>query len=404
MKNKKIIKKFIFIFMILLMNSYYVVQAQVKDINVESISINNANEVGKEYKNEYKEVEDIYKYITNLKSEYEILKEIDPKEFVEEMIQNKDMNMKNSKLISVIKKVLFKEISSTMKLMSVLIIIALVCSLLRNLQEAFSNSNISNIAYFTCFAAMIIVLAKSFYIGIDLSKNAIEGISNFMYAIIPVLMMLFATLGNVSQAMFMDPILISSINICITVISKIVLPLITLTFVLNFVNNLSEDCKINNLSSIIKSAVMWIQGIIMTIFVTLLTIRSIAGATMDEVTVKTAKFAVDTFIPIVGKSLSDAFTTVAGYTLLLKNSVGTLGLIVIILIMIIPIVKLFCMASLYKITGAIIEPISDKKLTNCINSCGNCLILVMSSLICVTVMCFIMIAILTATGKGIISV
>ena len=149
---------------------------------------------------------------------------------------------------------------------------------------------------------------------------------------------------------------------------------------------------------------MWIQGVMITIFVTLLTIRSIAGSTMDEVTAKTAKFAVDTFIPVVGKTLSDAVTTVAGYTVLLKNSIGTLGLIIVILIMITPIIKLFCMAGIYKITSAIIEPISDKKLTNCINSTGNCLILVMSSLICVTVMCFVMIAILTATGKGIISV
>ncbi|GAA0780368.1 stage III sporulation protein AE [Hathewaya limosa] len=402
MKNIEKIKKVILIVFlsIIIFMPQGIAKAENYDMQVNNIA---KEQTKKEYTKEYKEVDDLYEYIRNLKSDYEILRDIEPKEFVDNFVKGGDSKFKKQDVLKWAKKYIFKEIGSTMKLMSVLIIIALICSLLKQLEDAFSNNNISSIAYFTCFATMVIVIAKSFYVGIDLARSSIEGISNFMYAIIPVLMMLLGGLGNASQVMFMDPIIIASINIGGTIISKIVLPLIILSFVLNFVNNLSKDYKVNNLSSLIKNSVMWLQGGVLTIFVTLLTIRSMTASTMDEITVKTAKFAVDTFVPIVGSSLSDAISTVAGYGILLKNGVGTLGMVILILIMIAPIVKLFCMAALYKITGAIVQPISDEKLVNCINSTGNCLILVMASLICITVMNFIMIAILTATGKGIIA-
>jgi len=121
------------------------------------------------------------------------------------------------------------------------------------------------------------------------------------------------------------------------------------------------------------------------------------------VTLKTAKFAVDNFIPIVGKAMSDAISSVAGYSLILKSATGTLGLIVIIFIVLVPILKLFLCALVYKLTAAFIEPISDARIVKCIASAGDSLILIMSSVISVSVMFFIMISIMSSAGKFVIS-
>ena len=140
----------------------------------------------------------------------------------------------------------------------------------------------------------------------------------------------------------------------------------------------------------------------MTVFIGVITLRSIAARTIDEVTIKTAKFAVDNFIPVVGKCLSDAISTVAGYSLLLKNAISGLGLVIILIIVILPIIKLLIMAFLYKVTAALIEPISDSRIVDCINSVGDSIILLMSCVISVSIMFFIMVAIVASTGKGII--
>lgn len=379
------------------------VKAEARSIQVEDVNVisESKDEVLEENK---KEADKVYEMVEKMKDNNEILRELDVEEFVEGLNDKDGFDLEKNKIIRAAKKVLLKEIAETGKLMGVIVVIAIVCSLLKHLQDAFKENRVSDIAYFTCFASMIVVISKSFYISISIASNAVNGISDFMYAIVPVMIVLFASIGNVTQAIFMDPILIASINICITIISKVIFPMITLSFVLSFVNNLSEDYKIGRLSSIIKSSVLWIQGTMMTIFVTILTIRSIASATMDDVTIKAAKFAVDSAVPVVGKTLSDAISTMAGYTLLLKNSIGTLGMVVIILVMLSPIIKLFCISGIYKVTGALLQPISDKRLTDSIDSVGNCITLILACVICTTVMTFIMVAVLTATGKGIISV
>lgn len=370
----------------------------------EDLCIKTNKDLENMYTEEVKEVNDLYDYILNMKSDYEILKDIKPKEFVENMLDAGNGKLDKNTVVQKFKRILFKELNSTFKLMGMLIVICIICSLLKNLENAFSNNSVSSVAYFACLSTMVIIIAKSFYIGIDVAKSSIDGINNFMYALVPVLMTLLASVGGITQAAFFDPIIIAILNLGVTIISKIIIPLIIMSFVLNFVNNISDDYKISNLSNLIKKSVIWIQGIVMTVFVAFLTIRSITTKTMDEVTLKTAKFTVDTVIPVVGKSLSDAISTMAGYSLLIKNAVGTLGLVILILIMLTPIIKLFIMALIFKLTGALIQPISDKKIVNCITSAGDSLILIMSSVICISVMCFIMIAIITATGSNIISV
>jgi stage III sporulation protein AE len=197
----------------------------------------------------------------------------------------------------------------------------------------------------------------------------------------------------------MDPVIIGAITISTNLFTNIIIPVISMSFVLQFVNNLSSEYKIDKLTKLLNQCALWAQGIIMTAFVGIMTVRGITSKSIDEVTAKTAKFAVDNFVPVVGKSLSDAVATVAGYSFLLKNALSSLGLLIIIMILIFPIIKLIIMIVLYKLTAALIEPISDGRLVNCINSAGDSLVLIMACLICVSVMFFIMIAMLASAGK-----
>jgi stage III sporulation protein AE len=95
---------------------------------------------------------------------------------------------------------------------------------------------------------------------------------------------------------------------------------------------------------------------------------------VDGVTSKTAKFAISTFIPVVGKTLSDAADTVIGCTLLIKNAAGIAAMIGVIMICAVPLLKILALAALYKCAGALLEPISEKRVTNCINDVAGSMI------------------------------
>ncbi|NFL96234.1 stage III sporulation protein AE [Clostridium botulinum] len=352
-----------------------------------------------EIKEDNKEIEKLYDYISNMKNQYEILKDIDAKDYVKNFMEKGESQISVNKAAKAITTYVFKEIAASLKLIALLIMVAIICALLNNLQKAFSNETLSDIAYFACYALIIIILARSFYLGVNIARDTINKMTDFMMALIPILVMLIASIGGIVEATMLDPIIIGTINISANIFSKFIIPLICMTFVLQFVDNLSEDYKINKLTKLLNQVALWTQGIVMTVFVGVVTIRGITSKAMDQVTVKTAKYAVDNFVPVVGKCLSDAISTVAGYSLLLKNSISTLGLIVIVAMLLVPVIKLLIMAFMYKMAAALIEPISDSRLVNSIGAAGDSLILILSCLICVSVMFFIMIAIMASAGK-----
>ncbi|RXM57175.1 stage III sporulation protein AE [Clostridium tetani] len=348
---------------------------------------------------ESKEIEELYDYISNMKSEYEILNDMNVRKYIESSMKTGEGDISIKKIGKALVGFLFKELATSIKLMSIIVIIAIICTLITNLEMAFSNESLSNIAYFACYSLLIVIMARSFYLGVDLARVTIERMSNFMLILIPVLIMILFSVGGVAEAAVMDPVIIVSINVASKIFAKILIPLISMVFVLQFVNNITEEYKIDKLTKLLNQIALWGQGILMTVFIGIVTIRGITSKTLDKVVAKTAKYAVDNFIPVVGKCLSDAVSTVAGYSVLLKDAISGLGLIMLIVMVSFPTIKLLINAFVYKLTAALIEPIGDKRLINSISSAGDSLILISSCVICVSIMFFIMISIIAAAGK-----
>jgi stage III sporulation protein AE len=378
-------KKILMIICIIILIPFRVYAAEEPQVNIDEGKIQN-----------------LYNYISNMKNQSEMLNDLNPQDYVENFIKSGKGSISSSKIYNIIVRFAFKELLSSMKLMVLVVVIAVIAALIHNLQDAFSNEKLTNIAYFACYSLLIIVVAQSFYIAINLAKDTINNISDFMAALVPVLMLLLASVGGLTEVALLDPVIIGAVNVGARVYVTFILPMILIGFILQFVNNISSEYKIDKLTKLINQSAIWTQGIFMTVFIGILTIRGITSKTIDQVTVKVSKYALDNFVPIIGKCLSDAISSVAGYSLLLKNALSGLGLIIIVAIVLLPVLKIFLLSLLYKFTGALIEPISDKRIVSCITSVGDSLVLIMSCLISISVMFFVMISIIASTGKAII--
>lgn len=366
--------------------------------NVQAITTNDQfNDLQQE-----QQLESLYQYITQIKSKYEIMEDMSPKEYIENYMKTGNGNISIKNLLKSLFSYMVREIASSMKMMLSVIIITIVCALLKNLEDAFNNENITNIAYFACYYLIIIIILKNFNICVKLVIETVKSMSDFMLIIIPIMLSLLASAGGFVEASMMDSIIIVLININSRLFLNIIIPLILIGIVLKFVNNISSNYKINNFTKFVGQLALWGEGIIMTVFVGVISIKKFTSMTIDSVSAKTVKYAVDNFVPIVGKYLSDAISTVAGYSILLKNAVGTLGIIIIIFIVIIPILKIFIIAFLYKLTVALIEPVSNNHIINCINDVGGSLIILGSVLICVSLMFFITLSIISTCGIGVV--
>ena len=221
-----------------------------------------------------------------------------------------------STILSAIISLFFKEVKTILALAFSIVAVGIICSLFKNIQSSFSSDGVSQVAFYACYAILIILLSKTFIISISLAKDVIIQITNFMDKVLPVLVLMLAASGGLTQAATMDPIILGATILIPKIYINVIIPLILITFVLQFTNNISTESKLSNLCGMVKKSTVWLQGIILTIFVALLTIRGITSSTIDAVTLKTAKFTIDNFIPIVGKSFSDAISSVAGLSLI----------------------------------------------------------------------------------------
>ena len=164
---------------------------------------------------------------------------------------------------------------------------------------------------------------------INLAKNTIQNLVGFSQSLIPILITLMMTTGSIASASVVQPILLFLITFIGNIITTFLLPLILIGTALGIVSKVSDKVQINKLSKYFKSSTVWILGIVLTLFVGVLSLEGSLTSSVDGVTAKTAKAAVSNFIPVVGKILGDAVDTVIGCSNILKNAVGIVGALVI---------------------------------------------------------------------------
>lgn len=391
---------------ILLINIFMVLTmpSTVLATKEESVQVYDEEKYQEIFDESQEEIEGLYDYINSTKTDVELMNELDPYEYVKTYIKEGEGNISSEKLIKAILSLIFKEVATVLKLCLSLIVVGVLCALIKNLQQAFNNKGVSEVAFYACFIILIMLLSKSFVISIQVAKDIITDISNFMNVLLPILVTMISLSGGVMQATTLDPVILAAVTIIPKIYLSIIIPGILISFVLQFANNLTEDHKIGNLCKMVKRWIMWLQGIILTAFIALLTIRGITSSTMDAVTLKTTKYAVDNFIPIVGKAFSDAITSVAAYSLIIKNAISTIGLVTIVLMILYPIIKIVLMSFIYKLSASLLEPISDKRITASIVAAGDSLIVLLSCVLCVSLMFFVLIAIMASANSFVIGV
>lgn len=328
----------------------------------------------------------------------EIVPEFNIKKIIKDLtLGNVGFNIKD--ILNRTIKYFFKEVHSNLHIIIKVVVLVLLCALLQNLQAAFGREGVGEVAFYSCYIFIAAILIKSFVEVLNMGKSVIENLVLFMQAFIPTIFTLLISTGNITTSAVLQPSIIFTVEIMGTLIKNFILPLILFYTVLAIINNISNKVQVSKLADFIKSIGMWSMGILLTIFIGIVTLQSKVTSIADGVGTKTAKFAVSTFIPVVGKILSDAVDTVIGYSILLKNSISIVGMIVVILICLIPIIKLFALIVIYKLTAAMIQPISDERIVKCISEMANSLTFVCVTVISVSVMFIITVSIVMSVGN-----
>lgn len=293
----------------------------------------------------------------------------------------------------------FQEVAINAKLLGSLILLSIFSAILQSLHNAFENGGVSKVAYSVIFMVLIIMALNSFRVAADYAIGAIDAMSQFIFALLPLVLALIASSGGVASSAFFHPVLIFLINVSGIIIKNIVLPLLFLSTLLSITSALSGQFKVTQLSSLLQKASVGILGIFVTILLGVISVQGAATAVADGVAIKTAKFVTGNFIPVVGRMFTDAADTVITASSLLKNTIGIAGAAIILLIAVFPAIKILVISIIYKLAAALIQPIGDGPVIECLNIVSKNMLFVFASLAIISFMFFLSITIIIASGN-----
>lgn len=344
-------------------------------------------------------LEEIQKFADQVDREMQgFLPQLSVRQVVADLRQGK-LNLNMDQFMAGLAKFLFSEVLAHSYLLSQLLVLAVLCAVLNNIQEAFSGQGAGKVAYMVAYLALVTLALTSFTKAMDTGRDAIQEMVNFVHAILPILLSLLAAMGGLISTSVIHPLVLVALGVISTVINNIVLPLILFAAILTLVSQISDRFKVDNLAGLFKDVSKTLLGALLTFFTGFMALQGIAGTVADSVTLRTAKFMTGAFVPVVGGMLADAAEALVGTSMLLKNAVGIVGLLLIIGLAVYPMIKILSLVIIYRLVGALAQPIGDEKMAKVLSSLGNMLLMIFAAVAGVGLAFFMAIAFIVGLGN-----
>ncbi|MGL5718436.1 MAG: stage III sporulation protein AE [Paraclostridium sp.] len=331
---------------------------------------------------------EIQKYI----EDEEIIKDIDIKQFIKDLIKGEatmlDLFDKEG-----LKEFLFSESKASLKVAAVILVLALLSSILKSLDNSFSSGSISQVTNYIVFITMVTLTLVGFKDVLDICNTTMDSMINVMQIIMPIMITFLVVMGFPMTSTIMTPIFLGGVTFINVIFKKFLLVSITVGFAILIINNLSQSIKLKKLASFIKQLNLITIGAVFTIYLGLVSLQGLYVKSIDGFAVKTTKFAMGNFIPVVGGFVSDSFDIILSSSQLIKNVFGGIGLIILVGICLMPIIKIVSIILVYKTSAIVVEPIGEDNISNFLNEIANLMAVMLACIIAITIMFFVTIAI-----------
>ncbi|MDR2267055.1 MAG: stage III sporulation protein AE [Christensenellaceae bacterium] len=241
----------------------------------------------------------------------------------------------------------------------VIVSLAILYGISKNLNSGFAKEGVNKAVYYAiyaCIIAIVAVIVSDIFVSL---KTTVEISVSVIEIIFPVLLGLVSVIGGVTTVASFSAITLTFAGIVLKVTHYIVLPAFLAGTVFSLIGGLSKNTRFDKLASSVRTVAKWTMSITFGVLGTLSIAQGIVGGSIDGVTIRSMKFATQSYLPIVGGYISDGFDIVAASAVLLKNAVGLCIVVVLLLLVIRHIATIAMTSLLLKIAAGIIQPIAD---------------------------------------------
>lgn len=295
----------------------------------------------------------------------------------------------NQSLWTGILSIFFDNLLSILPTMSLIIAIALLGSMLQGLKPNNNGKSISSLIHFVTYGIIVVLLLSIVVKMISLTTTTLQSVKSQMDAIFPILLTLLTAIGGTVSTSVYQPAMALLAGTIMNLFTYVLLPIFIFSIVFNIISNLSTTVNLDKFTSFFDSTFKWITGLIFTIFTAFLSIQGITAGSIDGISLRTAKFAIRSYIPILGSYISDGMGIILASSNLIKNAVGATGLFLLLATIISPLIELVLFMLILKLVAGIIEPLGNKQIANFIASLSKSMQLLIALIVGIAFIYFI---------------
>ena len=310
------------------------------------------------------------------------------KEFIKDVTNGENFKITDifTYFTSSIKNNVFEVIAGV----SIIVVLSVLGGMSDALTSGFKRQSTKTIVYFAIYSGAVAAVTVMFTALVKTTVSAVNDLNTLVQYVSPVFITLLTALGGVGGAEMLAPFTLLIGGVVISVINALIIPLFFAALVFTIIGNLSDNVKLGKLTKAVKSIGSWVLGGMFGLVTTLASIQGLVGAGIDTITVKSAKFAVSGYIPILGGYISEGFDIVMAGGVLIKNAFGLGVFIMLVAIAAAPLVKLVLFSLVLKLTAGIIEPVGDPKISAMVYGAAGCLNLLIAAVAGTAFLVFVM--------------
>lgn len=272
-----------------------------------------------------------------------------------------------------------------------MIVVAVLSGLVVNLSQ-----DKSEMGTYAAVAIVSIISLKTFSYAVTLTKETIDGLFLFISSLMTPLATLSST-GTVAKGAAAGAIFVA-MQVFIYICKTVMLPLICAITVFSVSDKVGNTPYLQGVTTILKSVLKWGTGFMITAYTVVIGLQSQAAAGLDNLAGKSIKYAVGSFVPVVGGALSDSLETVIASAKTMAGALGISGVLGVFYICAVPLVNVCVVSLSFKLAGAVASVTSEKRVSSVIDEFAQSIGRVSILLLSVAVMFIISLSILCSFG------
>ncbi len=277
--------------------------------------------------------------------------------------------------------------------------LAVLAAMLAGTGGIMSDAAVARTAHGVLLLALFGLAMAGFQQAVSTAQGAVQAMVSLLLATLPLLLGLAAAGGAAGAAGLLHPFVVGAVNLGGMAVERGVLPLLLVAAVVELVARFAGGVRLDGLARFLRQLALVGLGVVLSAFLGVCTVLGVAASLADGVGLRTARFLAKNLIPVVGGMFADAAELVATSSLLLRQSLGLVGLTAVFILAALPILKILALALAYRLGAVAVQPLGGGEVAACLEGLAGTLTLIAVAVGAVAVLFFLGLgSLLTAGG------